>query len=310
MVGKYCSPLKEGLCGTLCVPKAGQGTLGDVAVLIPLVFTAVIRPVATYGRHVWWTITRHRKHIQKFSRINRTALIYMTGAMRTTATAAQEVLMGICPLDLYIRKTAEVVLMRLKSLDLLGNTACRHTELVGSVGQRLRTDYMATRHVYEGKLRLIIPSIDDWEEKRIPFRDVQIYADGSKMAEGAAISCEKLGISESYGMDNACSIFQTEVFAIAKAAELMLMRLIFRSEISFFIDSQAAITTLGNPNITSKIVSRCRRELRAFTEQHNITLCWIPGHYGIMGNEEADVLAKEGARGTNNRCLPPLSLYT
>ncbi|XP_075157576.1 uncharacterized protein LOC142230838 [Haematobia irritans] len=108
-------------------------------------------------------------------------------------------------------------------------------------------------------------------------------------------------------MDGGCSIFQAEVFPIAKAAELLLMSAIFRSDISFFIDSQAAMKALGNPNITSKVVSCCRIELRALTEQH-ITMCWVPGHYGIMGNKEEDVLAKEGARGKND--IITLSLYT
>ncbi|XP_075168262.1 uncharacterized protein LOC142240444 [Haematobia irritans] len=129
---------------------------------------------------------------------------------------------------------------------------------------------------------------------------------------GSGIYCKELGLKESFKLDEQCSIFQAEIFAIAKAAELISMRPLFRCDISIFIDSQAAIKALGNTNIRSKVVSRCRRELKVLTEQHNVTLCWVPGHYGIEGNEEADILAKEGASSTESvisDVFPPLSLF-
>ncbi|XP_075167884.1 uncharacterized protein LOC142240049 [Haematobia irritans] len=217
-------------------------------------YTAVIRPVAVYGCHVWWPITNHHNHIQRLGRINRTALIYMTGAMRTTATAALEVLMGIIPLDLHIRKTAEVILTRLKGLDSLVSTSCRHTELIPYAGRHIRTDHMAPWHMFESDLDSIIPSVEDWDVNRIHFGSLNIYTDGSKMTEGvgSGIYCKELGLKESFKLDEQCSIFQAEIFATAKAAELISMRPLFRCDISIFIDSQAAIKALGNTNIRIK----------------------------------------------------------
>ncbi|XP_075150949.1 uncharacterized protein LOC142225058 [Haematobia irritans] len=189
-------------------------------------YTAVIRPVAVYGCHVWWPITNHHNHIQRLGRINRTALIYMTGAMRTTATSALEVLMGICPLDLHIRRTAEVILIRLKGLDSLESTSCRHTELILYAGRHIRTDYMASWHMFESDLESIIPSVEDWDKNRIHFGNLNIYTDGSKMTEGvgSGIYCKELELKESFKLDEQCSIFQAEIFAIVKAAELISMR--------------------------------------------------------------------------------------
>ncbi|XP_075157549.1 uncharacterized protein LOC142230809 [Haematobia irritans] len=173
---------------------------------------------------------------------------------------------------------------------------------------------MATRHMYESNLHSIIPSIEDWDENRIHFGNLNICTCGTKMAEGtgSGICCKELELKESFKLDNKCSIFQAEIFAIAKAAELLSMKPLFRSDISIFIDSQAAIKALGNTNIRSKVVSRRRRELAVLTEQHNVTLCWVPGHCGINGNEEANVLVKEGEGGTDNvisDVFCPLSLF-
>ena len=71
---------------------------------------------------------------------------------------------------------------------------------------------------------------------------------------------------------------------------------ISKCNISFFIDSQAAIKALKTGNIRSKVVSSCHKELLALREQHNINLCWMPGHKNILGNEKADELAKRGAQ--------------
>ncbi|XP_075150447.1 uncharacterized protein LOC142224549 [Haematobia irritans] len=258
---EFSGSYEEDLCGLIRMSEACWGAVGNETVPFQL---AVIRPVAVYGYHVWWPITNHHNHILRLGRINRTALIYMTGAMRTTATAALEVLMGICPLDLHIRRTAEVILIRLRDLDSLESTGCRHTELIVYAGRHMRTDYMATRHMYENNLDSIIPSIGNWDENRIHFVNLNIYTDYSKIylkeGTGSGIYCKELELKGS-----------------------------FKCDVSIFIDSHAAIKALGNKDIRLKVVSRCRRELTVLTEQRNVTLYWVPRHYGITGNEEADV---------------------
>jgi ribonuclease HI len=35
--------------------------------------------------------------------------------------------------------------------------------------------------------------------------------------------------------------------------------------------------------------------LSALAERNEVTLMWVPGHSGILGNEKADELARQGA---------------
>ena len=131
---------------------------------------------------------------------------------------------------------------------------------------------------------------------------------------GIGIFCESLEIRRSVRLNNNCSIFQAEVFAVAEAARIISIMKIDRSAITIYIDSQAAIKAIASRNIRSKVVSRCQRELRALMEQHNIKLCWVPGHTNIYGNEEADKLAKESlglpSEDINMAVYPPLSFFS
>lgn len=51
---------------------------------------------------------------------------------------------------------------------------------------------------------------------------LNIYTDGSKMDDGvcAGIYCPELAIKQPFMLPHRCRTFQTEVFAIGKAAEL------------------------------------------------------------------------------------------
>ena len=66
--------------------------------IVHWIYTAVIRPVITYAAVVWWprvnlvTVTRQLEHLQRL------ACLSITGAMRTTPTAAMELIIGIVPL--------------------------------------------------------------------------------------------------------------------------------------------------------------------------------------------------------------------
>ena len=137
-----------------------------------------------------------------------------------------------------------------------------------------------------------------------------MYTDGSKIdgqtGSGLAVyKGKKEHSSEYYRLPDDSTVFQAEVTAVAKAAELLIgMRDHTMEYVKIFIDSQAAITALGNPRITSHTVANAVESLNRLADSTTkVTLVWIPAHKGHTGNERADTLAKQGAQTPDPRKL-------
>jgi len=91
------------------------------------------------------------------------------------------------------------------------------------------------------------------------------------------------------------SIFQAEVCAIGRCAEINLQRNYRDKDISILSDSQAALKALSKAKITSKLVNEVRTALDKLGAVNKLTIRLVPGHNNIPGNELADNLARKGA---------------
>ena len=70
--------------------------------------------------------------------------------------------------------------------------------------------------------------------------------------------------------------------------------------VKIFVDSQAAISALGNPQASSRAVVRAMESLNTLAQRSkSVTIVWIPAHKGHNGKERADVLAKRGTKETD-----------
>jgi ribonuclease HI/Fe2+ transport system protein FeoA len=106
---------------------------------------------------------------------------------------------------------------------------------------------------------------------------------------------ERPKLKASVSMGKEASIFQAEVFAINKCAEINLDRSLRNQHIYINSDSQAALLALRSPESNSKLVQNCINSLNALANAYKVTLRWVPGHSDIDGNEKADKLARKGA---------------
>jgi ribonuclease HI len=52
---------------------------------------------------------------------------------------------------------------------------------------------------------------------------------------------------------------------------------------------------LSSPKVTSRLVAECLNALSELAHPNEVTLVWVPGHRSILGNAEADKLARQAS---------------
>ncbi|XP_043862237.1 uncharacterized protein LOC122756485 [Drosophila santomea] len=178
-----------------------------------------------------------------------------------------------------------------------------------SIGRDMSSisDYIVTRTCPDVRTTTFMGP-DDWKTGQDHAQHLNIYTDGSKMegGVGAGIYCTDPEMRLSYKLPSQCSIFQAEVFAIGKAAELALSIDRPHEAVNLFVDSQAAIRSMQSSAVSSKSVLASREALDILSTTTSVRIYWVPSHQSIDGNETADELAKEGVGSEN----VPVSLRT
>ena len=137
---------------------------------------------------------------------------------------------------------------------------------------------------------------------------IHVYTDGSAFKAtvnagyGATIQYPEGGKDElSAPCGSFCSNFVAEKTAIIKSinhiTEAFNNAHRNTADIVLFTDSLSALQSLESGEMGNKDISELKIAIDHLITTHNvkITLQWIPGHQGLKGNEQADVLAKHGA---------------
>ncbi|XP_055527947.1 uncharacterized protein LOC129720490 [Wyeomyia smithii] len=115
----------------------------------------------------------------------------------------------------------------------------------------------------------------------------QIFTDGPKTNDTVGIGISSNTISASHQLPNACSIFSAEAAAIHAAITGPERN---ENEPTIILsDSASVLMALEKGSSRHPWIQAIEEACTA-----NITICWIPGHTGISGNDEADKLANLG----------------
>jgi ribonuclease HI len=131
---------------------------------------------------------------------------------------------------------------------------------------------------------------------------VHIYTDGSKkVGEDDVVSAAYVvptqGVSQGWKLPSHLSIMTAELFAIYMALEWFVGQdqahgVIFTDSLSSV--SLLTVTSTGKLTVYSYLVQRIQTELAR--RSRSCSICWIPSHCGIPGNEAADKAARDASR--------------
>ncbi|XP_055604158.1 uncharacterized protein LOC129752395 [Uranotaenia lowii] len=115
---------------------------------------------------------------------------------------------------------------------------------------------------------------------------LHIYTDGSIADNRVGCGIWSSNIQKLMRLRPECSIFSAETYSILNAIKSVND---IDSPLVIFTDSASAITAVQNGSSKHPWI----QSIETAGQFKNITLCWIPGHTGITGNELADHLANE-----------------
>jgi hypothetical protein len=154
--------------------------------MVHWLYTRVIRPFILYGALVWWPKVAQKNTKTQLGRIQRMACLVCTGAMRTTPTAAMEVLLNLTPLELMIIAEARMGLYRLHILKqpAAPNTTAELLSIWKNVREPIldmRSDHTIPIYNYSKYFSVIIDE-EYWRKKDPVFPEDALvwYTDGSR----------------------------------------------------------------------------------------------------------------------------------
>ncbi|GBM42200.1 hypothetical protein AVEN_36884-1 [Araneus ventricosus] len=257
----------------LTIARTRRGLSGRV---LKLLYKRTLERILVYAAPAWWTGTV--KQTTKINSIQRQILLAVTGAFRTTSTAALQIISGIEPADLVCEM--ETALYRIKHS--LPNPNFLGTQLESGQAERYSPSW---RHPSS-----INPATWDLNS---PEFSLGIFTDVSKIngQVGAAFSIFDPAHSGDlqFRLDNHCSVFQAELMAIKQA---LLWKKAQRpsTHCHLFTDSMSSLKALQKFKPNNNLLEEIQDLLDG-----SISLHWVKAHIGVVGNETADKAAKEAS---------------
>ena len=121
---------------------------------------------------------------------------------------------------------------------------------------------------------------------------VHVYTDASKNQN--AVGCAVVFKDEIHQarINSAATIFTGEAYAILQAIKIVSETR--GTSFTIFSDSRSVLSAAQSYNPDNPLIREIQLRLcRLAASSKLVTLCWVPAHVGISGNEEADRSAKE-----------------
>lgn len=298
-IKRTCEKALKSLWATRAMVKR---TWGMNPKMMMWLYKQIILPRLTYGSVAWWSRAQIVTNASSLEKIQRYAMLMVTGAMKTTPSRALDTALNICPITTKVQTTAIAAYFRLKQSKLWrGNINKTNQGQLQKMGENLiRVNNVDQDKRYYNRHRnydVRIREKEKWREGiKAHDRSIEWYSDGSRKDNKTAsgIWCKELRTKINIRLSDWSTVMQAEITAIEMCAKISLERGIKGKEIFIHSDSQAALKALKKNIINSKTVENCAKQLNNLAKHNFVTINWVPGHKGIEGNELADKEANLG----------------
>ncbi|GBM77354.1 hypothetical protein AVEN_52724-1 [Araneus ventricosus] len=250
-----------------------RGRRGLSDKVLKVLYQRALERILLYAAPAWWAGTCRQR--DRMTSIQRQVMLAITGAFRTTSTAALHVISGIIPSTLVCEM--EVAIFHLKHRQ-------SHLSFLGEeiTGPDLEVYHNTWIHP-SARARV------QWD-KNHPSSSLSIYTDGSKIdgKVGAAFHVIEGNstVDFQFRLEDHNSVFQAELSALHQA-------LIWKNAnrhlqtCDIFTDSMSALKVLQKHQPRNNLVE----EVKAIIDE-SVSLHWVKAHIGIEGNESVDKAAK------------------
>ena len=171
------------------------------------IYTAIVRPVIAYAAFIWWPRCQLGSVQSQLSKVQRLAIISITGALKTTPTAALEALINIEPLHIHVEAMARATCIRLNQSSLLVKSNFGHAKLwynliSESPHLNMPHDKIQPAYRFDRAFNVHFPSRTDWRDNTaIPSENcITWFSDGSRRDDraGSGIYCLQTHAAHSF----------------------------------------------------------------------------------------------------------------
>ena len=127
---------------------------------------------------------------------------------------------------------------------------------------------------------------------------ISIFTDGSKSAEGVGCAVVSEDFLIQKRLQASTSIFTAELYAIFYFLLKIFNDGFIGKKYIIYTDSQSVLASLKTLWPSHPLVQEVQEWLVLLHSRRrvDVSFCWVPSHVGIVGNERADVAAKEASR--------------
>ncbi len=289
--------------------------------LIRWIFTGIVRPALAYGNLVWAHTIRYQHQINKLKRLHSLITRMLAPKRRSTPIAGMEMIAYLPPLDIYLKGEAIKAYMRNQTVlphDWDGRSSGNRKAIghILAVRQSIGTYQIPTMywdrcpHIFNFNPKYIVDtsSYDQGDDVNYP-NSWNCYTDGSKLSQEGQVGAGFLIVettkclgkrvkgSGSFHLQDFNTVYQAELTAISEAANHLIRLPKLPDRIIILSDSRSSIMALKRYVTPSRTLERCMTALNTLGTRTSVILRWIKAHVGHRGNEMADDLAKQGAKG-------------